>query len=99
MKNNKKEWYGVYAANGLGIYNSYNKYIGDSIYIRGGHIEGFSDREEAESFAIDGCVSLLGIENCLKIIPESGNLKTNFFYFYKREGEKNAGRCDNARKS
>lgn len=87
----KKIFYGVYASNGLGIYTNYAKYVNDRRFMRGERIKGFSGRDDAVGFAIDGFDSLRGMEKRVHILSNVDDLRLNFFYFHRKESN---NRCE-----
>ena len=46
----KRNYYGIYAENGLGVYYDYNRLLRNSQYTKGERVKGVSDQEEAEEF-------------------------------------------------
>lgn len=78
-----KNWYGVYAKNGLGIYCDYERFLHNSKYTNSEHVQGFGEREEAEDFAINGFLLMYGMEVLLATLPDSGKLSANYFYYKK----------------
>ena len=78
-----KKWYGLFAENGLGVYSNYNKLMHNSKYTRGERVKKFDTQEEAEEYAIDGFISLHGIDALMMTVPDLDALWLNFFYYKK----------------
>ncbi len=82
----RKKYYGVYAANGFGVYNNYDKLVESQTYMRAERIKSFHDKEDAEDFALIGFEELYGIDCRLEAFPDvTDNLSLNYFYFYRRK--------------
>lgn len=79
----KRNYYGIYAENGLGVYYDYNRLLRNSQYTKGERVKGVSDQEEAEEFAVDGFVMLHGMDALLATVPNLDAMRLNYFYFKK----------------
>lgn len=82
----RKKYYGVYAANGFGVYNNYDKLLESQTYMRAERIKSFHDKEDAEDFAMIGFEELYGIDCRIEAFPDvADDLSLNYFYFYRRK--------------
>ena len=86
---NKKggTWYGVFAANGFGVYSNYGKILADRKFMRSMRLKSFDTRQEAEEFASDGILSLNGADCISDMLSETFNV--NYFYFLKSDKKNN----------
>ncbi len=87
MITKRGNYYGAYAFNGLGVYTNHLKLRRDQEYMRGEHIQGFSTKEEAVRFAEEGFANLQGTDFLMDTIPDDDDLRTNWFFFNKKNHE------------
>lgn len=74
------KYYGVYARNGLGIYNDYGKLLKSQKFMCGERIKSFRTEKEAEEYVLGGFISLHSGEVSLLHLEDS---RINWFYYYK----------------
>ncbi len=87
MITKRGNYFGAYAFNGLGVYTNRSKLRRDQEYMRGEHIQGFNTKEEAVRFAEKGFSNLQGTDSLMDTIPDNDDLRTNWFFFYKKNYE------------